>query len=273
MNREDTPRIEVIPVESIRANRFQARQEFETDQLQGLAQSIQNYGLIQPVSVIAVNGGEFELIAGERRWRAAQLAGLKEIPAIIRTVADSDQAMLSLIENLQREGLNPVEEAEGMLRVLKEFELTQDELARHLGVSQPTVANKLRLLRATPQVKEALRRRSISEGHGRAVLRLPDLEDQKGILEQILSEGLTVRQTEELVAGRVEAISREINGDKEKRSGATVKGIFKDIRIFVNSIKQVVDTLREVGFDAEMSQEDRGEFIEVSVRIPKAKRQ
>ena len=189
-----------VPVDKILPNRYQPRQEFGESKLQELANSIRQHGVAQPI-VIAPGSiaGEYELIAGERRWRAAQIAGLKTIPAIVRTVKENERFELSLIENIQRDDLNPLEIASAIYRLLSEFDLTQEEVAQRLGKSRSAVANLLRLLTLPEEIQEMLRRGVISEGHARALAGLEDVQRQKSLARKILSQRLTVREIEQII--------------------------------------------------------------------------
>lgn len=189
-----------IPVDKIRPNRYQPRTQFNPESLQELADSIKAHGLAQPllVSPSAVPG-EYELVAGERRLRASKLAGLAEVPCVVRQVTERERHELSLIENIQREDLNPLEEAEALKKIMQEFSATQEEVARALGRSRPAVANKLRLLELPEAVRQALRDGQITEGHARALLGLSDADRQAELGQRVLREKLTVRDVERLV--------------------------------------------------------------------------
>ncbi len=258
--------VQLIPLEAVSRNPYQPRKVFEEDELEGLARSIEEYGVLQPV-VVRKRGHGYELIAGERRLRAAEKAGLKAIPALVRELSDEEVALQGLVENLQRRDLSFLEEAEGYRQLMEKFGFTQGELARRLGKSQSAIANKLRLLNLPAEIREAISREIISERHARALLRLPDCEQQREVLEEIRRKDLNVREAEELIEGRLQGISRAKEGSGRRKQKIT--RVFKDIRIFVNSFREAVNTLRKVGFDARMEQEDRGDYIEICVRIPK----
>ncbi|HQS03346.1 MAG: chromosome partitioning protein ParB [Halothiobacillus sp. 24-54-40] len=186
-----------VAVELIHASSFQPRTHFDQDALQSLADSIRAQGLIQPV-VLRRRSGEYELIAGERRWRAAQMAGLQQIPAIIREIDDTQAAALALIENLQREDLNPIEQAEAMRRLILEFKMTHQQVADALGLSRPVVSNALRLLDLAMPVRSLLQNQQLDAGHARALAALP-VEQQIELAEKIIAKALTVRQVESMV--------------------------------------------------------------------------
>jgi ParB family chromosome partitioning protein len=188
-----------IPLKQVRPCPFQPRKDFSQESLRELADSIREQGVVQPLIVRQV-GDEFELIAGERRWRAAQLLGLSDIPAIVREADDRTVLELALIENLQRENLNPMEEALGFSQLIEQFQLTQEEAAARVGKSRAAVANALRLLKLPPEVQQGLRMGQLSVGHAKVILGLPNPIDQKRAADRVLSGALNVRQTEELVA-------------------------------------------------------------------------
>lgn len=187
-----------LPVEQIAKGRYQPRQTLQEDSLRELADSIRAQGLVQPIVVRPLGGDRYELIAGERRWRAAQLAGLSEIPAIVREVPDQAAIAMALIENIQREDLNPLEEAAALQRLIAEFELTHQQAAEAIGRSRASVTNLLRLLDLTEEVRRLVHERKLEMGHARALLPLPaDL--QREAAHQVLLRGLSARETEELV--------------------------------------------------------------------------
>lgn len=190
-----------IPVDKIRPNRFQPRVRFTPESLQELAESIKIHGVAQPLLVSpTASPGEYELVAGERRLRAAKLAGLVHVPCVVRTVTDRERRELALIENLQRENLNPIEEAESMRQLMADGELTQEEVAKRLGKSRSSVANKIRLLDLSQMIRNALSEGLLSEGHARAILSLPQKADQEEVAKRVVQDKLNVRDVERLVA-------------------------------------------------------------------------
>lgn len=196
---ESDAAITSIAVDRIVAGRHQPRKNFDNDRLEELARSIKVHGVIQPIVVKPAGSEQYEIIAGERRWRACCQAGLKEIPAIIKTLDDKTSAEVSLIENLQREDLNPMEEAEAYQALLEEHHLTQEEIAGRVGKSRPVITNALRLLQLPIEIQKMLRANEISTGHARALLALKDTKHQVILAEKIRDEGLSVRETEGLV--------------------------------------------------------------------------
>jgi len=185
-----------IDLHRIIPNRYQPRQAFDGTALQELAASIKAQGILQPVSVRKNEDGVYELIAGERRWRAAQLAGLKRIPALVKETADQDMVELALVENLQRKDLNPIEAAQAYQRLLKEFHLSQEEIAKKVGKERSSVANHLRLLNLPEFIQEALRHERLTMGHAKAILSLSETKAQLTLAQRILKEGLSVRDAE-----------------------------------------------------------------------------
>ena len=211
-----------IDVHRIFPNRYQPRQAFDEVGLQELAASIKSQGILQPISVREAEDGRYELIAGERRWRAAQLAGLKRIPALVKETADRDLVEQALVENLQRQDLNPIESAQAYQRLLKDFHLSQEEIAKRVGKERSSVANHLRLLNLPGLIQEALRQERLTMGHAKAILSLPDAKGQWALAQRILRGGLSVREAERRVqhlkgiAARPHRKSREISVQEER---------------------------------------------------------
>lgn len=262
----DKDEVKNIELALITPNPYQPRKIFDQAHLEELAQSIQQYGVLQPIIVRRVGTG-YELVAGERRFRATQLVGLKTIPALIRNLTDKEVAEMALIENLQREDLNYFEEAEGYAKLIKEFGITQEEIAKRVGKSQSTIANKLRLLNINPLIRKEISVDVITERHARALLKLDSDELQLKALNKIYTENLNVRQTDELVENLL--IENE-KIDKEKRKKKMTK-IFKDMRIFLNTIRGAVQTIQDAGLPADISESENDEFLEVTIRLPKNK--
>ncbi|WP_353893287.1 nucleoid occlusion protein [Proteinivorax hydrogeniformans] len=261
-------KIHDIDMVNINTNPFQPRKDFDDDKIDELAQSIKTYGLIQPI-ILRKSGENYEIIAGERRFRASKLLGNSKIKAIVKEeVKESAMAAIALIENIQRENLNFLEEAEGLHRLLNDFKLTQEVLAQRLGKSQSTIANKLRLLKLNDNVKEKLKNSQLTERHARALLKVP-CENQPEMVDRIIDEGMTVRQTEELIT-LLSSTGEDVKEDGKKESKKR-KMVFKDFRIFLNTIKQAVDTIKGSGIDAQMDESDLGDCIEVKIRLPKNK--
>lgn len=188
-----------MPIQRVRPCAFQPRKDFAEDALRELADSIKAQGILSPL-IVRPQGDDFELIAGERRWRAAQLVGLKTVPVIIREADDRTVVELALIENLQRENLNPIEEALGYAQLIEQFQLTQETAAAKVGKSRAVVANALRLLKLAPELQGYLRHGQLSVGHAKVILGLSGAAEQKLAVERVFKDGLNVRQTEDLVA-------------------------------------------------------------------------
>jgi ParB-like partition proteins len=253
-----------IPIELIRPNTYQPRKVFIQESLEELTESIKKYGVLQPVNVRTNGSKYYELIAGERRLRASQLAGLKEIPAIVIDVTDSDSAVLALIENLQREDLNYIEEAEGYENLIKDHHYTQEQLAAIIGKKQSTIANKLRILKLSNSVKQKLMEYNLTERHARALLKIPYEDIQLKIIEKINEKGYTVKKTEEII--EMELVKLETAAEKQVRGGQKLKRVIMNARIYINTIKS---TMEKNGVNAQYSYLDKDDCIEVVVRIPK----
>ncbi len=260
---DEQEQVEELPIHLIQASQYQPRVEFDEEDLDELAQSIAQHGVLQPVVVRKTEMG-YELIVGERRLRACRRLGLTTIPAIVRDYGDKQAAELALIENLQRKDLRLFEEAEGYKRLLDEFGLTQEELAARLGKTQSSIANKLRLLRLPPSVREIISREILSERHARALLRLESEEQQLKIVNQVVEQGLNVRQTEELVQQMLSGKSAEKVPKEGKRTF-----VLKDLRLFRNSIKSLTETLKEGGLEVEIEERDGEDAFELLVIVRK----
>ena len=258
-----------VLIESIQANRFQPRKTFHDESLEELAASIREFGVLQPLLVRPLEEG-FELVAGERRLRASKLAGLAEVPVISREIGDKEVAEMAMIENLQREDLHFLEEAEGFQQLIVQFGFTQEELAKRVGKSQSTLANKLRLLKLEPQVRQRLQEERLSERHARALLKLESPEEQEEVLAAVCAEQLNVRQTEELIACRQQS-PEQGNEKSKKKERKRLTGMIRDVRIFLNTIQQVADTMKQNGLAVQMQQRQEEDDIIVELRIPKKK--
>ena len=264
-NKYEGTRVEAIPTGLIRPNPYQPRRSFTEQGLDELARSIRRYGLLQPIVVRRTHQEYFELIAGERRLRATIRAGMPTINALVYAAGDQDSAVMALIENLQRENLHFFDEAEAYRNLLMEHGLTQEELARRIGRNQSTVANKLRVLKLAPSVKEGIVRGRLTKRHARTLLRIPEETVQLALIAQIRKESLSVKATEELVEQTLERADREAKGDGCKR----MVGIFRDGRLLINGIRKLVDQVCETGLNAKYQMLDHGDNYEILVVVPK----
>lgn len=254
-------RVQYLPVEHITPNPQQPRRQFAADGLKELAQSITAYGILQPLTVRKQENG-YQLVAGERRLRAAKMVGLKEVPCLIAQVEERDAGLLALIENLQRRDLNCFEEAEAIASLLRRYGLSQEQAAQKLGKSQSAVANKLRLLRLEEDVREEILTKNLTERHARALLRLSDAESRRRALHTVVSRQLNVAQTEALVDKLVQ--SRQIEPPPKR-----TQYVIKDVRIFLNSIDHSLRTMRQAGVAAKTIREDTEDSIVLTIRIPR----
>lgn len=256
-----------INIHEVRPNPYQPRKTFAEEGIAELAASIKQVGIIQPL-IVRKLGSVYELVAGERRLRAAKAAGLSTVPVVVKQYTDQEVAQATLIENLQREDLNVLEEALAYDQLLNDFNLTQEELAKRLGMSQSTVANKRRLLKLADGVKDMLSKGALSERHARALLKLDSHQVQTTLAALAVSEDMTVKQTEE-------AVERFLAGESEQEAVATaaVKPIrrffVRDVRIFVNSVRQAIDLMKKNGVAAQVEERDGETHYEFVVRIPK----
>lgn len=257
--------IKYIPIESIKPNPYQPRKDFNKKSLEELSQSIKSFGLIQPISVRKLQNDSYELVAGERRLRASELANLKEIPAIIVDYKDQDSAMIALIENLQREDLNFIEEAEGYQNLINDHGFTQQQLAEKIGKSQSTIANKLRILKLPDDIKKDLLEHNLTERHGRALLKLPDYELQRKVLDRVIKDELNVGKTEKLVNDILDTLIKEEENVKKKNN---IKGLIS-MKIYINTIKNAFKAIKQSGVNAKYKEEDKGDYLEVTIQIPK----
>ena len=255
--RKSAGKIYQLPVEAIRPSPFQARTSFNEQELAGLAQSIRENGLLQPISVRRVEGG-YELVAGERRLRACKLAKMYTIPAILCDYPDERTAALGLLENLQREDLNPFEQAQGLRDVIVLWDCTQAEAAKRLGMAQPTLANKLRLLQLTADQRQFVLDNGLTERHARAVLRLPENRRSEALIT-IAKRKMNARATDLYI----EQLLNETPG-RHRIS------MVKDVRIFVNTIDHAIRLMTDNGVPATAHREERDGYIEYTVRIPTA---
>lgn len=251
--------VKQIPIHEIVPSPYQPRTVFDDARIDELCQTIKTHGVIQPI-VVRVRNDKYEIIAGERRYRAVKKLGHETIPAIVREFNDSQAASIALIENLQREGLTAIEEAVAYQKLIDLHELTQESLAQRLGKSQSTIANKIRLLQLSEPVKQALIERKITERHARALLAIPAEQLQLKILEDIISKELNVKQTEVRVKFHNEV-------GKSKRTKRV--SYSKDVRLALNTIRQSVDMVSGSGMKIMTSENDYEDHYEIVIKIPK----
>lgn len=251
-----------LEVNKIVPNRFQPRTIFDEEKIKELAQTIRTHGMIQPIIVRKTDDGNYELIAGERRWRAVTLLEWEYIPAIIRDLTDTETASIALIENLQREELTAIEEAKAYHQLLEMHSLTQEALAQRLGKNQSTIANKLRLLKLPEPVQDALMKKEITERHARALIKLKDEQKQLEILRLIIEKDLNVKQTEEKIA----SMQKE---KKPERKRPQLKGISKDVRIAMNTIRQSLNMVSDSGVKVESDEQELEDYYQITIKIPK----
>ena len=251
----------MLSPDEILPNRYQPRREFDARELQGLAGSIRENGILQPLTVRRSQGGCYELIAGERRLRAAQLAGLERLPCLLTEAGDERSAVLALVENLQRQDLGFFEEAEGIARLMETCALTQEQMAKSLGLAPSTLSNKLRLLKLTPELRAEIHRASLTERHARALLRLDGTQRQQ-VLHTVIENHLNVQETDKLIDSLLTA-------PPPKRPKRPTVSLVRDVRLFVNTIHHAVDTMRRSGIAAMAETSESGEYLIYTVRIPK----
>ncbi|EQB38630.1 MULTISPECIES: nucleoid occlusion protein [Virgibacillus] len=259
-----------IPVKNIEPNRYQPRSIFSEEKINELAQTIHTHGMIQPIIVRKLDESEgeeearYEIIAGERRWRAVESLGWEHISAILREMTDAETASVALIENLQREELTVIEEATAYAKLLDIHSLTQEALAQRLGKNQSTIANKLRLLKLPQPVQEALLGKYITERHARALIKLQEAELQVKLLQEILENDLNVKQTED----RIKKMNEQDSAPK-KKSVTKRKGFNKDIRIAMNTIRQSLNMVSDTGVEVESDEQDLDDYYQITIKIPK----
>ena len=254
-----------IPLSKIVPNPYQPRKEFESEALSELADSIRQYGVLQPLLVAPGKGDSYILIAGERRLRASTMAGLGSVPVIVSEYTTQQIAEIALIENLQRKDLHYLEEAEGYEKLVNIFHLTQESMAIRVGKKQSTIANKLRLLHLPVSVRNKLHDSDLTERHARVLLKLENEETQKAVLQKVLKGHLNVRQTEALVDKTLKEA-----GKLNQRKPRLV--IVNDVRIYLNSIKEIMDTVQASGIPSSMEQDMDGDDVVVTLRIKNVKK-
>lgn len=253
-----------IDVDEIVSNPYQPRTVFDDHAIEELAKTIHTHGVIQPI-VVRRKGDGYELIAGERRLRAVKSLEWSTIPAIVREMNDAQTASAALIENLQREGLTPIEEAVAYQQLLELHGLTQESLAQRLGKGQSTIANKLRLLHLPNDVQQALLARQITERHARALLAVSAEEVQIQLLQESVEKGWNVKQMEDRVRMMIERMEGDAKKKPQKR-----KGLSRDVRLAVNTIRQSLDMIGKNGIAVECEEQDEEQYYQFVIRVPKS---
>ena len=257
---KSTAEIYNIPQAMIVPNPNQPRKRFDYDELENLAQSIRENGILQPITVRKREDKKYELVSGERRLRAARLVGMVKIPSIVINIDDKNSAMFSIIENLQRQSLNFFEEAEAIEKLVGEYAMSREEVAQKLGLAPSTVSNKLRILRLPEEMRFELARSGLTESHARALLMLEDDNQRARALSIIVDRHLNVAESERM-------INQMINRNNHSRN--PLRGI-RDVRLFINTLNHAVDTIRRAGVEADAARSETEEYIEYVVRIPKS---
>lgn len=259
--------VRVIDANQVLPNPYQPRRVFDALAMQELADSIKQHGVMQPISVRRM-GSYYELIAGERRLRASKMAGYATIPAIVFEQNDQESALIALVENIQRQDLNYFEEADGYRNLMEDHGLTQEEIAKIVGKSQSAVANKLRLLKLSPEIRHVLIEQHLTERHARLLLRISEPERWQ-YLRKIVSDGLNVAQSERLVEEGMGGSEIPLPQTRKRNERKTnMRGYFKDLRLFTNTVKKAVDMMKTSGMVVDMEEEKREDYYEVRIRIP-----
>lgn len=262
----DNQKVVSIPVGEIVPNPAQPRKLFDSQALLELSESIARYGIIQPLSVRKI-GKQYELVAGERRLRAAKMAGLTEVPCIILELSGEDSSVIALIENIQRRDLDYIEEAEALAKLIKDYGMSQEEAAKRISRSQSAVANKLRILKLSPEILYVLRESGLTERHARALLRLPTEELRQQALEHMVVRQLTVAKSEEYIEDLLDAAKEEAEASHKKKPSY----IIKDVRLFLNSINRSLGIMRDSGVPAVYDKSETDDDIILMITIPKKK--
>ena len=256
-----------VPVQNVEPNPYQPRKHFEPEALAELAHSISQYGVLQPLLVSPMGDGRYMLIAGERRLRASKLANLSMVPVIISDYTTQQIAEIALIENLQREDLHYLEEADGYEKLMDQFHLTQESMASRVGKKQSTIANKLRLLKLSEKIRKLLKEHGLTERHARALLRLTTEEDQINVIDEVAKNGYNVRQIEKYIEHYIEEHQDSAKLKKTKRLM-----IIQDVRIYLNSFKQIIKNMEVSGIPVKLEQKLEGDDVIVTMHIKNTKK-
>ncbi len=265
----DSRKILSLPVGAIKPNPRQPRRQFDPEELRELGESIRLYGILQPLTVRKTGPSTFELVAGERRLRAAVLAGMEAVPCILLKVDAEQSGLLALVENLQRKELDFIEEAEGLRSLIRSYGMSQEEAARCVSKSQSAVANKLRILRLPPELLQRLRSAGLTECHARALLRLEDPEAQRAVLEAVIAGDLTVAKTEEYI----DAILRRGAEEQKRKKRKAPVVVLKDVRIFLNTVTRGLSMMNRSGVRAVCERRETPSELVLTIRIPHGNRE
>ena len=258
-----------VRISEISRNPNQPRRYFDPEAIATLAESIRQYGVLNPLTVRRTAGGGYELVAGERRLRAARVAGLTDVPCLLINADGEDSSVIALVENLQRRDLDFFEEANGFKRLIDQFGLTQEEAARKVGKTQSAVANKLRLLRLSQQNMELIRRNNLTERHARALLRLSEEADRINVTNYIIEHELNVSRTEEYIDEFLKAKEKP-EPLPEQDGGRHVVRLFKDVRFFLNTLNRAVGVMVDAGIGATVQQQESDDGLTLTISIPHA---
>ena len=258
-------KIHDIPIIRIKSCRMQSRKIFSPSEMKDLAQSIRVNGILQPITVRKLNTGEYELVAGERRLRAAAMCGSRKVPCIVVNCSDKQADQYSLAENIQRSDMNCFELAEGIEKLMKTYNLSRFDVSRRLGIRQADVTNIIKMLEFTDEEKDVMIKYKLTERHAKALLRIDDVIKRKMVLSEIISKGLNVTQT----GNYIDSVLGETKDDTAKNQKTTL--IIKDIKILENTIKKAADTIRAIGIEAYSCSKETDNFIEYTIRIPKSR--
>ena len=268
-----TDQIRFLSVRDIVPNPAQPRKHFDATALRELADSITRYGVLQPLTV-RYRKRKYELVAGERRLRAAKMAGLSKVPCIVLDIDMEESSLIALVENLQRRDLDYIEEAEGLSKLIQTFDMSQEEAARRVGKSQSAVANKLRILKLPREMLGRLKERGLTERHARALLRLGSNRERYEVLEHIIENRLTVAKTEEYIdeyltgfPTEVEVVS--VSADSTKTPAPKPLYVLKDVRLFLNTINRGMDMMKRSGINAHVLQDETESDVVITIKIPK----
>ena len=263
MDDQNKNEIQMISIEKIFPNPYQPRKDFNEEDIQELAESIENFGLLQPLT-LRKKEEHYELIAGERRLRAAEAIDLNKVPCIVNDFNDEEMAEIALVENLQRKDLDFIEESLAYSKLINKFNLTQQELAKKLGKSQSTIANKLRILNLPEKIRAQLKSPTITERHARALLKLTNESNQLQVIKAVNKNELTVRETEELID---EILNKKTEEDESESNNKVT--VYKDLRLFKNTLKKTISEMKEAGLNIKVEKNKDEDYIYYNICLPR----